>query len=256
MKVIILAGGKGKRMHSDLPKVLMPFQGRPMLSHVLDRVRESGVDAQPLVVVGHKGERVQEMMAGYRAIFVTQEPQLGTGHAVSVCRDHIHPEEPVLVLNGDHPLVSAETIRMLADSHAPDAAITMMTYMVPDFDAFGGVFASFGRILRDAHGRVRAIREAKDADETELAKREINPAYYVFNGPWLWEHIHQIQNKNAQGEYYLTDLVAMAIDEGSRIEAIVGDNLTEAIGVNTPEHLQLAEQLMEQTKDYYSPSLA
>lgn len=256
MKVIILAGGKGKRMQTDQPKVLAPFRGKTLLTSVLDSVMEAGIDPRPTVVIGYQGERVEQALAGYQVKFVTQEQQLGTGHAVSVCRPHLDRNEPVLVLCGDQPLITAETLRMLAESHAPDAAITMVTYMVPDFEVFGGAFASFGRIIRDAHGQVRAIREAKDATPQELAKREINPAFYVFNGPWLWSHIDQIHNKNAQGEYYLTDLVAMGIEEGSRIEALVGHNLTEAIGVNAPEHLALAEQLMTQPDEYLSPSLA
>lgn len=256
MKVIILAGGKGKRMNMEQPKVLARFRGKTMLENLLDRVREAGIDPTPTIVIGYQGDMVRHALAGYDVQFVQQEPQLGTGHAVASCRPHLSPDEPVLVLCGDHPLVNAETIRILADSHAPDAAITMMTYMVPDFDVFGGVFANFGRIIRDARGQVKAIREAKDATELELRKREINPAYYVFSGLWLWKNIDKIQNKNTQGEYYLTDLVAMAIEDGSRIEAIVGDNLTEAIGVNTPEHLLLAEQLTTHVDDYLSHSLA
>lgn len=232
-------------MNSDHPKVLAPFRGKTMLATLLDQVREAGVDPAPKIVIGYQGDKVKRALKGYNVQFIKQEPQLGTGHAVAVCREHLNLNESVLVLCGDHPLVTSETIRMLADSHEPDAAITMMTYMVPDFDVFGGVFANFGRILRDKRGQIKGIREAKDASPEELAKREINPAYYVFDGPWLWDHIDKIQNKNAQQEYYLTDLVAMGIKEGARIDAYVGDNLTEAIGVNTRQHLQLAEQLAD-----------
>ena len=240
MHVIILAAGKGTRMNLEVPKVLAPLQGRPMIAYVLDAVLDAQIDPHPIVVVGYQAEAVQAALSQYPAQFVFQREQKGTGHAVAVCEAIVDQTQPVMVLCGDHPLVSAATVGELADEHdSAGAAITMATYTVPDFNVYDGAFGSFGRIIRDQAGRVSAIREYKDESEAERGIHEVNPAYYVFSGPWLWKNIKRLGTNNAQSEYYLTDLVAMAIADGERVKTVAGTDLREAVGINTQEQLSL-----------------
>lgn len=246
MRVIVLAAGKGTRMHMDVPKVLAPLAGRPMLQYVLDAVLDADIDPHPLVVVGHQADQVRRAVREYPVECIEQKEQKGTGHAVAACEPFIDPAENVLVVCGDHPLVSAATIGALADEHdLSGATVSLVTYTVPDFDVYDGSFMSFGRILRDG-GNVRAIREYKDATEEERRVTEINPAFYAFSGPWLWQHLKRLVPQNAQGEYYLTDLVGMAMEEGAPVRAMPGEDLREAIGVNTPQQLALAERLLRE----------
>lgn len=232
-------------MNLDVPKVLAPFAGRTILDFVIEHALGSDVDANPIVVVGHQADLVRKTLEAYPVEVVEQTQQQGTGHAVRLCRDAVDPEEDIMVLYGDHPLVSSATIGALADEHTlGGATITLMTYTVPDFNVYGGAFTSFGRILRDQDGRVRGIREAKDASEEEKLIKEVNPAFYVFSGAWLWKAIDRLEPKNAQQEYYLTDLLTLAMEEGRPILAVPGEDLREAIGVNTPQQCSLAETFL------------
>lgn len=246
MRVIILAAGKGTRMKSETAKVLTPLLGRPMIAYVLDAVIDAQIDTKPIVVVGHQAEAVKAALTDYDVEFVFQAEQKGTGHAVAMCAPHLDQNESVLVLCGDHPLVHASTIGDLADRHDMSGAVlSLITFITPDFDVYGGAFQSFGRVIRGANGSITAIREYKDANEHERSIREINPAFYAFSGPWLWQHIKELNQKNAQSEYYLTDLVATAIRDGHKVETILGQDLRECIGVNTPEQLALVEGLLQ-----------
>lgn len=232
-------------MNMDVAKVLVPFVGRTLIDHVLEHALGAEIDPHPIVVVGYQGDAVRRELATYPVTIVDQSEQLGTGHAVSVCREAVDVNEDVLVLYGDCPLVSSATIGALADEHEINGAtVTLMTHTVPDFDIYGGAFVSFGRILRDQDGQIQAIREAKDATAEEQAIKEVNPAFYVFSGPWLWESIGKLESKNAQKEYYLTDLVSMAISQGEPVMTMAGTDLREAIGINTPEQLRLAESMI------------
>lgn len=232
-------------MNSDLPKVLAPLAGRPMVAYVLDAIMDAQIDAHPLVVIGHQSEKVREALKEYPVEFVEQTEQKGTGHALAVCERFVDRNEDVLVLYGDQPLVRSATIGTLADEHqANGATVTMMTYTVPTFDVYNGLFTAFGRIIRSEDGKVQAIREYKDATEEEKQIHEVNPAYYVFSAPWVWDTLKRLDTKNAQGEYYLTDLIALAIQDGEAVETVAGESLAEAVGVNTQEQLQLAETLI------------
>ncbi len=238
MRVIILAAGKGTRMNMDLPKVLAPLAGRPMLHYVLDAVIDAQIDPKPIVVVGYQAEKVKEALVDYSVEYVEQAEQKGTGHAVALCERAVDPDDSIMVLHGDQPLISGATIGALADEHDDSGAtMSLVTYTVPDFDVYGGAFHMCGRIVRDAAGEIAAIREYKDASEAERAIREINPAYYVFSGPWLWQNIKRIGTKNAQGEYYLTDLIGMAIADKQKVHTVTGTDLREAVGINTNEQL-------------------
>ena len=244
MKTIVLAGGKGIRMNSDIPKVLTPFMDSTLIEFALDQVQKADIDSKPLVVVGYRADDLKHRLRKRSLDFVHQKEQLGTGHAVKVCEKFIESSLPIMVLYGDHAMIQPETLKRLAQTFQGNSCkIAMVTYRVPDFDIYQGMFQSYGRILRDEDENMYAIREAKDASIDELNVREINPGYYMFDGPWLWKNLTQLSAGNSQNEYYLTDLVEMAIEQGELVETILGHDLVEAIGVNTPEHLAMAEKL-------------
>ena len=241
--IIILAAGHGKRMQSETPKVLSLLHGKPLIRHLLDSVESSGVSAQPVIVVGQKRELVMAAMGpAYR--YAPQEEQLGTGHAVLSAEGHMDPgADSVIVLYGDMPYVSADTIKALAATReATGATLVMATVRVPDFDGWRAGFHDFSRVLRNADGTISRTVEKKDATEEDLFVTEVNPCYFCFDAAWLWPRLKELKNANAQKEYYLTDLVGMAVREGVRIESVSIDP-KEALGVNTREHLELLETL-------------
>jgi bifunctional UDP-N-acetylglucosamine pyrophosphorylase/glucosamine-1-phosphate N-acetyltransferase len=245
IRVVIMAAGKGKRMGSDdLPKVLRRLADRPLVSYVLDAVAESAVDAKPVLVVGYLADQVRAV-CGENCEYVYQEKLLGTGDAVKSARPLLEDQaEAVVVLNGDNPLVTGRTIRKIVDMHlAAGATLTMGTVTVPDFDDWRVSFSDFGRVKRDAAGTLLSIVETKDAAPEEKAIKELNPSFFCFRAEWLWPALETLNRNNVQGEYYLTSLVAKAIDEG---EAVVTVPVPpeEAVGVNTPEQLALAETLL------------
>ncbi len=242
-QVLILAAGRGVRMNNTAPKVLMPIAGKPMILHLLEAVERAGICPQPALVVGHKAAQVREVV-GSQCRFIEQKKQLGTGHAVQICAGVFDPRVTgVLVLNGDHPFIRPETICQLAEHHeATGSVITMMTTLVEDFNDWRAPFEDFGRVLREKSGSVVAVVERKDATEPVLALREVNPGLFCFNTPWLWENIGRLTNRNAAREYYLPDLIALAIRDGLPIATLSVDPF-EGLGINTPEQLELAERL-------------
>lgn len=250
LKIIILAAGKGKRLESlgfDVPKPLIPVHGRPMISYLIDAVREAAVDGDPIIITA------PDNRAGFRSAlgqntcrFVVQEEQLGTGHAVMCAQDLFQDAQDVMVLYGDHPTLSAQTIRRLSEAHRiSGATLTLATVRFPDFHSWRQWFYNFGRIVRDTEGNITRIVELKDASEEEKAITEVNPAYMIFRRQWLCQNMPLLTKKNAQGEYYLTDLVQLAVDQGQKIHSIIVENPIEAIGVNTPEQLKAAEEALE-----------
>jgi len=241
-QIIILAAGHGKRMQSELPKALIPFSGRPFISHVLETVANSKVCEDPIIVVGQKREQIVELLgSSYR--YVVQEEQLGTGHAVMMAEKESVGSDTIVVLYADHPMISSETISGLVKTHEETGAtITMAISTVSDFDDWRSSFLSFGRLIRNESGRIIKIIEFKDASEKEKEIKEINPSYFCFNSTWLWSHLHRLKNGNAQKEYYLTDLVGMAFAEKEKISSMVIDP-KEALGVNTKEQLELIENM-------------
>lgn len=244
-RVVILAAGKGTRMkNNDLPKALTPFRGKPMISNLLDTIARSGIDEKPVVVVGFQAEKIRAVL-GDRVLYVEQTTQRGTGDAVRCAQELLEPTaDVVVVLYSDHPLVHASTLKKLRFLHEREGrVVTMMTTTVQDFEDWRRPFYDFGRILRNAGDEVVGIVEKKDATPSQLSIRELNPALFCFDAKWLWEYLPKIQNQNAQGEYYLTDLIHMAIQGGFRIASMNIDPL-ESIGVNTPEHLALAESVL------------
>jgi len=242
-QIIILAGGKGTRMGVAMPKVLYPVNGQPMVQHLVTTLKGINLSRKPIMVVGYGAEEVKETI-GDQCDYALQKEQLGTGHAVSCARNDLTGfAGDVLILYGDHPLVSAQTIRSLFDSHQSGNEIfTMMTTSVPDFTEWRSGFERYGRILRDGSSAILDIREAADCTEEELRLTEVNPGYYCFKAQWLCENITKLQSDNAQGELYLTDLVKIAFAQGVKINSIDVEPL-ECLGINTPEQLALVEQL-------------
>ncbi len=242
-QIIILAAGHGKRMQSELPKPLIEFQGKSFIARMLESVKGSGVCDNPIIVISRNGgERVKKALGeGY--IYAIQEEQLGTGHAVMSAETLIKDADAVMVLYADHPLMSPETIRNLVSTHLHDnATLTMATAIVPDFLSWRAGLKLFGRIIRDKNNHIVRNVEYKDATEAEQDIKEVNPAYMCFNANWMWEHLRKLKNNNAQGEYYLTDLVGMVFNEQQEIASILIDP-KEALGVNTKEQLELMQSL-------------
>ncbi len=241
-RVIILAAGKGTRMKSNLPKVLHPLRGLTLIEHAL-RLAETASRARPIVVVGHDAGAVRAAV-GDRAEFVLQEPQLGTGHAMMAVAGHLAGlgQAPalaggVIVTAADMPLIRPETLRALADEQARTGAAVVVLTVIAD-DPRG-----FGRIVRASDGSVLAIVEQIDCTPEQLAIRELNAAIYCFDAAWLWPALGQLKPNPRKGEYFLTDLVGIAVAQGRVVRAIVADP-EENIGINTRIDLADADAVM------------
>jgi bifunctional UDP-N-acetylglucosamine pyrophosphorylase/glucosamine-1-phosphate N-acetyltransferase len=235
LDVIILAAGLGTRMKSKTIKILHRAAGRPIVEYVLDMAAELGAST-PVMIVGHQRDAVQELIGG-RARFAVQEQQLGTGHAVRMAEQVLRaePGRSVLILSGDVPLTRIETLRRLLDEHARQQnAMTMLTMKLGDP-------AMYGRVLRDADGGVTRVVEAKDASDEEKRIDEVNAGIYVVDAADLFANLRNVKSNNAQGEYYLTDLLAMIREQGKRVGAVVCADPIEALGVNSRSELAVVE---------------
>jgi bifunctional UDP-N-acetylglucosamine pyrophosphorylase/glucosamine-1-phosphate N-acetyltransferase len=230
VNIVILAAGMGKRMYSDLPKVLHPVAGRPMLAHVLDTARALS-PSRLVVVVGHGAGRVREAVAADDVAFAEQPQQLGTGHAVMQALPLLDDSQPTLVLYGDVPLTSAATLQALV-AEAGTQRFGVLTVEMPDP-------TGYGRIVRDAAGSIVRIVEQKDASDAEKAIREINTGIIVCPTGHLRKWLSTLRNDNAQGEYYLTDTVERAVADGVETVSAQPAAIWETLGVNSK--LQLAE---------------
>jgi len=245
LQIIILAAGLGKRMQNkELPKALTPLRGRPLISYLLDSIKESGVCAKPVIVVGKMADMVKAAL-GPNYTYVFQAEQLGTGHAVMCAKDELAGKaENILILYGDQPLITPETIKKLVATHlSAGPVLTIGTVKVTDFANWRAGFYDFGRINRDLSGNVVGIIEKKDAIEKQWDIKEINPGYYCFAADWLWENLAKLKNENAQKEYYLTDLIGLACQQGQNISTVEIEP-KEALGVNNEEHLKLLEGII------------
>ncbi|KKR74271.1 MAG: Bifunctional protein GlmU [Parcubacteria group bacterium GW2011_GWB2_40_8] len=240
IKIIILAAGKGKRMQSDLPKVLATIKGKSMISYVLSSALEA-LGEKPIAIVGHRAELVQSNL-GNSCLYILQKEQLGTGHAVSCAEKNCNKSENIIVLSGDQPFIKAQTIKNLIEKHLESGAkITFTTATPQDFLDWRKGFLGFGRILRE-NNRVTGIKEYKDATGKEKEIKEINAGCYIFNAKWLWKNLKKIKSENAQNEYYLTDLLHIASKEGEKIETVRIEP-QEALGANTKEELEILENI-------------
>ena len=244
MNIVILAAGQGKRMHSNLPKVLHPIAGKALVSHVIDTARS--LSPQTLCLVyGHGGDAVRTTLAAPDLAWALQEPQLGTGHAVQQALPHLKDGGTTLVLYGDVPLIQAETLKRLLQ--AAQDALAILTVELADP-------SGYGRIVRNAKGEVVRIVEQKDSTPEERAIREINTGIMAMPTARLGEWLGRLSNNNAQQEYYLTDIVGMAVAEGLPIHTANPKHEWEVLGVNSKVQLaelervaqrNAAEQLME-----------
>jgi bifunctional UDP-N-acetylglucosamine pyrophosphorylase / glucosamine-1-phosphate N-acetyltransferase len=229
MNVVILAAGMGKRMQSDLPKVLHPLAGKPLLSHVIDTARTLS-PSRVCVVYGHGGDLVPSRLAADDLRFVLQAPQLGTGHAVMQAADALDDAVPTLVLYGDVPLTAAQTLQTLVDK-AGNEKLAVLTVDLEDPTGYGRIVRADKRIVR--------IVEQKDASESERAIQEVNTGILVAPTRALKTWLGKLSNNNAQQEYYLTDVIAMAVQDGIPVESAQPAQVWETLGVNSK--VQLAE---------------
>ena len=245
MNVVILAAGMGKRMQSDLPKVLHPLAGKPLLSHVIDTARQLS-PSRCCVVYGHGGDKVPTQLAADDLQFVLQEPQLGTGHAVMQAVSKLNDDQPTLVLYGDVPLTTVATLRALTEKAGKDK-LAILTIAMDDP-------SGYGRIVREQNKIVRIV-EQKDATDLERQIHEVNTGILVAPTRQLKDWLSRLSNHNAQGEYYLTDIIALAVKDNVVIESTQPSHAWETLGVNSKvqlaeleriHQLNLAHQLLEQ----------
>ncbi|MGH8675537.1 MAG: bifunctional UDP-N-acetylglucosamine diphosphorylase/glucosamine-1-phosphate N-acetyltransferase GlmU [Burkholderiales bacterium] len=232
VEIIILAAGEGKRMHSALPKVLHRLAGRPLLAHVLETARALA-PRKILVVHGHGGDELKAMFEGGDVEWVEQAEQLGTGHAVMQALPRADAQSVVLVLYGDVPLVRADTLRRLVDAARGGLAILTAEPLDPD---------GYGRILRSAGGAVERIVEHNDASPAERMVREVNAGFLAASKAHLAGWLSKVQNRNTQGEYYLTDVIALAVQQSVTVTAVKAADWHEAAGVNSRQELAHLER--------------
>ena len=239
---VILAAGKGTRMKSKLPKVLHKAGGKSMVQHVIDAAKAAGAERN-IVVTGFGGDMVRAAI-GSQAEFVEQKEQLGTGHAVLQTADLLKDENgTVMVLCGDTPLLTGELLKKLYDEHvAAKAKATVLTAIMPDA-------TGYGRIIRKTDGSVEKIVEHKDATEAERQVKEVNSGIYCFAAKDLFAALKQVTNDNAQGEYYLPDVLEILQKQGEKIWAVAADDYEATLGINSRLQLSGAEKILRRRKN-------
>ena len=238
LAVVILAAGKGTRMKSDLPKVLHPIAGRPMVQHVVDAAGALDPD-NTVLIYGHGGDAVRQAVTGSRLQWAEQAEQLGTGHAVAQALPHLE-EDVVLVLYGDVPLIQPQTLRDFV-ARVDDQSLALMTLTLDDP-------SGYGRVIRDGDGKVRRVVEQKDASDDEKAVPEINTGILACPRRFLNDSLPRLSNSNAQGEYYLTDLIAMAVDAGMEVVTEQPGHAWEVDGVNDRVQLARLERVYQRVR--------
>lgn len=239
VKAVILAAGKGTRMKSELPKVIHEALGKPMVEYSIEAAKGAGATEDDIcLVVGHKAELVKAAVKE-NVTYVLQEEQLGTGHAVLCAKDFIGTEGITMVLCGDTPLITGNTLKKLVDIHLKEQnAITVLSAVAEDP-------TGYGRIIKDSWGKFMKIVEHKDASDEEKRVDEINSGMYIFNSDVLSKTLAKLDNDNAQGEYYLTDTIQIAKDLGlGEVDTVIIDDMDEIKGVNSREQLEEAEAIL------------
>jgi bifunctional UDP-N-acetylglucosamine pyrophosphorylase/glucosamine-1-phosphate N-acetyltransferase/UDP-N-acetylglucosamine pyrophosphorylase len=238
---VVMAAGKGTRMKSELPKVLFPVCGRPMIEYVVDALTAGGID-QIVVVVGYRAELVKKQLAGCdRVVFALQAEQLGTGHAVLSAKEYLEGHDgAVVVVAGDSPMMQSRSIvKLLAEFDRNPVACLLGT-------AHKDNPAGLGRILRDERGDFVGIVEEKDATPEQRQVTEVNMSYYVFRGPDLLESLQHLRADNAQKEYYVTDCPGILMKSGKKVRALAVLDPRESMSINTIDELSAVEAAMEQ----------
>ncbi|GAA5505005.1 sugar phosphate nucleotidyltransferase [Novipirellula caenicola] len=237
---IVLAAGKGTRMKSDLPKVLCPVVGRAMIHFVLDALEAAGIKRQ-IIVVGYEADAVKKELASRsgKIEFAYQDEQLGTGHAVQICRPALEKQTgPTIVVAGDSPLIQSTSLKKCLD-HFRETQPALLLGTLEKENPEG-----LGRIVRDAAGEFIGIIEHKDATEEQRKITEVNMSTYLFNTPDLLDALSKLSNDNAQGEYYLTDTAKLLREAGRPVEAIAVLKPCESLSINNPDELKLVDETM------------
>lgn len=238
LRAIILAAGKGTRMKSELPKVVHKIKDQCLVDYVIEAARGAGVD-EICLVVGYKHEVVEKNISYKDVYYALQPEQLGTGHAVKCAGDFLEGTGETLILFGDTPLITAETLKRLITYHREkNDTVTVLSAMVEDP-------TGYGRIIRDPEGNFVKSVEHKDANEEELGSHEINSGMYVFNTKELREALQLLTPNNAQGEYYLPDTLTIIKEKGLRADAFALEDAEDITGVNDREQLAQAEEVIE-----------
>lgn len=241
VKSIILAAGKGTRMKSDTPKVLHTIFDKTLVGYVIEAVNKTGLADENFVIVGHQAEKVEEYISkNYEnARTILQSPQLGTGHAVSMACPYLENYDgEVIILCGDTPLITSETLKSFVDYHNQNNSD--LTVMSAIFDNP----ANYGRIIRNADGSLNSIVEEKDADKEQKLVKEINAGIYCLNWAKIKDAFSQLKSDNAQGEYYLTDIIKWANDKNLKVSAYTLENNEEIFGINSKVHLAEASSML------------
>lgn len=239
LNVIILAAGKGTRMRSKLPKVLQPLAQKPLLQHVIDTAQQLECD-QIITVIGHGAESVKSQVTGTNIRFAMQAQQLGTGHAVVMANEFYTDSDTVLILYGDVPLTAKSTLEQLLSLVTAEHPLALLTITLADS-------TGYGRIVRDLKGEVQAIVEQKDAQPQQLLIKEVNTGIMAVKGGQLKKWLSALSNSNAQGEYYLTDIIAMAVKDGFSVKTAQPIEEMEVLGVNDKRQLQALERQYQRT---------
>lgn len=238
-QALVLAAGKGTRMKSELPKVVHPILGKPMVAYVIEAVKSVGCK-DVILITGYKSNLVKEALSNYQVDYVEQPEQLGTGHAVQ-CYARATAEKPqnLLVVCGDTPLISVDTLNEMIRVHEEQKpAVTMMTLQMQEP-------GNYGRVLRK-DGLVTAIREAKDCSNEELQVNEVNLAVYIFESEFLFSSIFSLTSNNRQNEYYLTDLIEAAVKQNKKVLAVVEKDESSTLGINSRQHLAQVSDILQQ----------
>jgi len=245
--VVILGAGKGTRMNegkaSAMPKVMFKANGKPLLEHMINTFSDIELE-KTVVVVGYKKEMVMDYF-GDKVEYAEQKEQLGTGHAAMMAKDNLKDKtDAVIVCYGDMPLYKPETVKTLVETfekEKPTLAMLTVDFEDPEFWAYG-------RVIRDKEGNVIANVEQKDCTPEQLKIKESNPSFYIFNSDWLWKNFDKLSTDNAQSEYYLTDMIKVANDQGKKIVAVKVSEENEVFGVNNPEQLKEVEEILDLRK--------
>jgi UDP-N-acetylglucosamine diphosphorylase/glucosamine-1-phosphate N-acetyltransferase len=241
---IILAAGKGTRMKSNLVKVLHPLCGKPMLAYSIDVARTVGAE-EIVVIIGYQGDMVREAFRSQGLVFVEQREQMGTGHAVLQARDVFrHYEGIILILCGDVPLLKISTLQDFLERHvAAGAVVTVLTTILKNPEGYGRV------VKGGKDGGVLKIVEEKDATFDEKKIGEINTGIYCVESKFLFEAVAEIDNNNAQKEYYLTDMIEIATKRGFKVMSLIVSDSDEVMGINTPDGLEMASDIKQRNND-------
>lgn len=240
VNAVILAAGKGTRMpKKEIPKVLYELDGKPMIEYIVDNLIYIGIK-RPIVVVGYQAKKIKKVL-GKRAQYTLQKEQLGTGHATKAAEDLLKGKKgTTLVVYGDMPLWSKKTYKSLIEKQKKDKAEVVMTSIeLPKEYAYG-------RVIRDAKGKIKGVIEEKDCNTQELKIKEKNAGLYAFDNLWLFENLQRLQSNNAQHEYYLTDMIGLAVNQGKKVETVLAKNPEEGMGVNTLEDYKAVKRAMDE----------